>query len=163
LNLLRSKITKTGRRDVQKFIRYRLKSKITRDLKHSRIFNEADLQSVVYLHLRRYLSHDKRWKIFNQPYISKLWGQRKTINFFPDIVLAIKKPRISIELKEKRTVRKNRVMKDAKKLYKLKKQGVIRKGFIIYLYQNKNWLMSIRINFESSLYYYCVFHHPLGI
>jgi len=125
----------TERRDVQKFIKHRLKPKIAKDLKHSRIFNEADLQSVVYLHIRRYLAHDKRWKIFNQPHISKIWGQKKTINFFPDIVLAVTKPRISIELKEKRGVKKSRVVNDAKKLFKLRKQGVIRKGFVIYLFQ----------------------------
>lgn len=131
-----TKKIKTERLDLQRFIKNELKQKIVRDLKNSRIFNEADLQSNVYLHLRKYLKNDNRWKIYNQPYITKMWGGRKTIKFFPDLVLAKTKPRISIELKEKKSVKKTQIINDAKKLYKLRKQNVIRKGFVIYLYQN---------------------------
>jgi len=129
---------KKERRDVQKFIKYKLKSKIVRDLRNYKIITEADLQSCVYLYLRRYLRHDKRWKIFNQPHISKLWGTRKTIDFFPDLVLAVNKPRISIELKAKTTVKKSRIVHDARKLYRMRKQKVIRRGYIIYVYRSKD-------------------------
>jgi len=129
---------KKFRRDVHKFIKYKLKSKIERDLRNYRIITEADLQSCVYLHLRRYLRNDKRWKIFNQPHISKQWGTRKTINFFPDLVLAVTKPRISIELKAKTVVRKSRIVNDARKLYRMRKQKVIRTGFVIYVYRSKD-------------------------
>ena len=128
---------KTSRRDVQKFIRYELKSRLTRDLRKLRITNEAELQTLTYFHLRRFVKPDKRWGIRVQPYISKKWGIRKTISYFPDIVLEIRKPRIALELKEKRSLRKETIRKDARKLYRMKKQQLIRKGFVLYLYRKK--------------------------
>ena len=161
--MLSTKKNKTERRDLQKFIKNELKQKIVKDLKKSRIFNEADLQSNVYLHLRKYLKNDNRWKIYNQPYITKMWGGKKTIKFYPDLVLAKTKPRISIELKEKIYIKKTQIIKDAKKLYKLRMQNVIRKGFVIYLYQNskKNNEQEIQkeVNFwikKYSPYVYCI-------
>jgi len=140
MNMKRKKSnrSKKFRRDVQKFIKHKLKSKIESDLRNSKIITEADLQSCVYLYLRRYLKDDKRWKIFNQPHISKLWGTRKTINFFPDLVLTVTKPRISIELKAKKSVKKSRVVNDARKLYRMRKQKVIRRGYLIYVYRSKD-------------------------
>jgi len=131
-----TKKNKPERRDLLRFIKFDLKQKISRDLKNSRIFTEADLHSVVYFHLRKYLKKDNRWKIYNQPNFSKIWGERKTINVFPDLVLVKTKPRIAIELKEKISVRESYIVHDAKKLHKLCKKGAIRNGFVIYLYQN---------------------------
>jgi len=131
------KTKKTGRRDIQKFIRNELRMKIVRDLKKLRITNEAELQTLTYYHLRRFVWPDKRWGIRVQPYMSKTWGGRKSISYFPDIVLEVKKPRIALELKEKRALKKETVQKDARKLYRLKKQKLIAKGVILYLYRKK--------------------------
>jgi len=130
--------SKTSRRDVQKFIRHSLRPRIAKDLRKLRIVNEAELQTMVYFHLRRYLASDSRWALRIQPYISKKWGNKKPISYFPDIVLeTARKPRIVIELKEKANLRKRTVLFDAKKLYNLKKQKIIRKGFVFYLYRDK--------------------------
>jgi len=127
----------TSRRDVQKFIRCSLRLRIAKDLRKLRIVNEAELQTMVYFHLRHFLANDSRWALRVQPYISKKWGKKKTISYFPDIVLEVTKPRIILELKEKVSLRKETVLKDSKKLYILKKQKIIRKGFILYLYRKK--------------------------
>lgn len=161
---MNKKEIKTSRRDVQKFIRHHLRGKIARDLRKLRITNEAELQTLTYYHLRRFVWPDRRWGIRVQPYLSKIWGNRKSISFFPDIVLEIQKPRIALELKEKRTLKKETVRKDARKLYKMKKQKLISKGFVLYLYRKKTCDDELRIQREVSSwlpprvrpYVYCV-------
>ena len=68
------------------------------------------------------------------------------------MILEKTKPRISIELKEKKTVRKRYIVADAKKLYKLRKQGVIRKGFLIYLYRDEKEKNELGFQKEANVW-----------
>ena len=87
-----------GRLKIRNLIRVGLRRQIVRDLKQRRIASEADLQSCVYFHLRRFLTRDTRWTILNRAYV------RDTLAF-PDLVLRRRgRTRVVIELKEKRTL-----------------------------------------------------------
>ena len=96
-----------------------------------KIVSEADLQSVVYYHLRKFVCRDSSWKIYNKLYSSK----RGKKGVYPDIVLSQFFPKIAIELKEHKSLQEKYVAPDAEKLYHLRKE--IKYGFIIYLTRQK--------------------------
>jgi hypothetical protein len=106
-----------------------------------RIYSEADLQSSVYYHLRRFMSGDPTWKVWNKYYIRRAYNGKSVFRMYPDIVLARvasrSKPRIAIELKERKQIVRRRLSNDAAKLYTLWKRGIIRRGFLIYLFRNR--------------------------
>ena len=122
--------------DVKNFIENELKTRIFEELslKEFRIVSEADLQSIVYLHLRTYLNKDPRWKIYNKLYLSK---PGKNTGIFPDIVIQRNQLRakIAIELKENRSLDIKRARKDSRKLSKL---GRMEHGYLIYLTRQKD-------------------------
>jgi len=124
-------------RELRIFVKTDLVRKISTDLLKLRIVNEAELEANVYLHLRQFLRKDKSWSIRVQKYITKTSYGNKSVRYFPDIVLERRKPRVVIELKERPSLRKKYIRGDAKKIYKLRKLGQIRKGIILYLFRNK--------------------------
>ncbi len=115
------------------FIQNELHKKIIRDLRYHefKIVSEADLQSVVYYHLRKFLCKDESWRIYNKLYSSR----RGRAGVYPDIVLLKCFPKIAIELKEHKSLQKRYVVSDAKKLHRLRER--IKYGFIIYLTRQK--------------------------
>jgi len=132
------KQSKLNSRDVKRFVKIDLIKRISKDLRNLRIVNEAEFEANVYLHLRRFLRTDKAWSIRVQKYITKTSYGNKSIRYFPDLVIERRKPRVIIELKEKITLKKKYVRRDAKKLYKLKKLGETYYGIILYLFRNKD-------------------------
>jgi hypothetical protein len=106
-----------GRLAIREFLRNRLKRKLLQDLRRGSIFCEADLQSCVYYHLRKFLRSDARWAVFNKAFISHL-------SVYPDIVLKRREvPRIAIELKEKRRLTRSWYARDLRKLHQLWRKG----------------------------------------
>lgn len=57
-------------RDVERFIQRKehLRRKLQKEYLEQRMFKEADLQSCTYMHLRRFLKSDKRWRVFVNAY-----------------------------------------------------------------------------------------------
>lgn len=128
-----SKNHKLSSKEITLFIKNELPNKIMADLSYDRlrIVSEADLQSIVYYHLRKFLCKDNSWRIYNKLYSSK----RGTSGVYPDIVLSRCFPKIAIELKEHKSLQKKYVIHDTQKLYRLRKK--IKFGFIIYLTRQK--------------------------
>jgi len=125
-----TKMTEYDRLD--QIVKKELKEDIIADIKNYLIFNESDLQSCVYHHMRNHLHRLNRpeWCVFNKPYL-----KRRAI--FPDIVLFQDiYPRIAIELKwwngnwNEITAMKDR---DKLKLIRLK-YPTVTKGFFCYVY-----------------------------
>lgn len=137
-----------NRTNLDNFIKNELKKRIWNELslKKFRIVSEADLQAIVYLYLRRYLSKDARWKIYNKLYLSKP-GKRTGI--YPDIVIQRNQLRakIAIELKEHRSLDIKRVRSDIKKLSKLPK---MEHGYLIYLTRKKESNMSKLLTYQAQ-------------
>ncbi len=116
-------------KQVNEFIEDMLVMEIFHDLSDVKlkIISEADLQSIVYFHLRKFLEKDSRWKIFNKQPIKR--SGRGGI--YPDLTLFRSLPKIAIELKEHSRLGKKDVKMDANKLLSLRKS--FKKGYIIYV------------------------------
>jgi len=121
-----------GRLEIRNMIRGQLCKRLVRDLKQRRIASEADLQSCVYFHLRRFLARDTKWTVLNRAYV------RETSSF-PDLVLRRRgQTRVVIELKEKRTLKPGWFKADVAKLQVLWRRGsrpVI--GFLLCLLRQR--------------------------
>jgi len=123
--------------NIDSYILHTLLKKISQELSYKKfsILNEADLQTVVYGHLKKYLGKDKckRYKIHNNLYL-KQFGKDRGV--YPDITIfrAMARPRIALELKEHKTLQKKHVMKDVKKLFKFK----MCHAYLIYLTREEN-------------------------
>lgn len=123
--------------DIDNYIQHMLVKKISRELSYKKfgILGEADLQTVVHGHLKKYLNKDKRkrYKIHNELYLTQ---SGKSRGVFPDIVIfrTMPHPRIALELKEHKKLQKKYVMEDVKKLFKFK----IHHAYLIYLTREEN-------------------------
>jgi hypothetical protein len=119
--------------EISRFIEGELLQKIKTDLRRYKIVSEGDLQSCVYYHLRRFLRKDKNWLIYNKTYFTDN-------SVYPDIFIGKGKtkvrPKILIELKEKKAVKKSRIQRDAAKIHKLSQLRKLN-GYIIYLCRSK--------------------------
>jgi hypothetical protein len=86
---------------LESFIRRKLPGRLKKDLLSFHIIREADLASCVYYHLRKYLSPDRKWKVFAERH-SRLTGHFIDIVIFREGKEGSKKcqqPRLAIELK----------------------------------------------------------------
>jgi hypothetical protein len=120
-----------GMREVQSFIRHRLKSKLFNDFTRIpfRIFRERDLHACCYHHLRRFLDGDHTWEILNEPYLKNLKGRGKSA--MPDMVLLRHgKPRLLLEFKFRRRGGGLRT-KEQRVMRKAVKKGIARKAYYI--------------------------------
>lgn len=83
--------------EVQAFIRRKenLRAKLRRDYLEQRMIHEGDLQACTYMHLRRFLKSDKRWRVFANAYFE---GHAR----YPDLtIMEGQKRRLAIELKKR--------------------------------------------------------------
>ena len=123
-------------RDIENFIENEFLKKISRELKYEKfgIVSEADLQSVAYLYLKKYLDRDPRYKLYNKIYLTQ---SRKSNGVYPDMAILrkIAQPRIAIEFKERHRLEKRYVISDMKKLYGLKG---MQHGYLIYLTRDRD-------------------------
>ena len=77
----------------ERFLSGAIKKLLQQDLRRCKMVKEADLESCVYYHLRRFLGRDRSWRIFARKY-------SKTIKRYPDLLLYKEgTPCIAIELK----------------------------------------------------------------
>jgi len=132
---------KLGIKEVQDFIKQKLRDKVLERYKSFQILSEADLQSHVWQILYDYFKSDPRTKnmimVLNKPYL-------KEIGIHPDIVIfRRKKPWIIIELKEWKKPRKKSALRDFKRIldakdhFSNKYNYKLQRGYFLYVAWNK--------------------------
>ena len=147
---------KTGRdlqEEIANFLKYRLEKSIIRDVKDFQISSEADLRSSVTYHIRNFLYkmgrddlrlHTGLWTYPSKKAVKRLKEIGRKGGSKIEIDVAISKLSfenapsrvIGIELKEReKDPSDDYVTSDVKKLSILREDGMIKYGFVIYLYK----------------------------
>jgi predicted AAA+ superfamily ATPase len=79
--------------EAERFISGAMRNRLQKDLQQNKMVKEADLESCVYYHLRRFLGADQRWRILARKYSPK-------VKRYPDLLIYRKgEPKIAVELK----------------------------------------------------------------
>lgn len=124
-------------KEVSSFIKKGLIARLRNDSRKNRVASEGDLQSAAYFHIRRFLRKDGRWVISNKLTV----GKKGDSKIYPDLVISTLRhklrPRIAIELKEKKAFSTTVIKKDLTKLGTFLSKARLKAGFLIYLCRGK--------------------------
>jgi len=135
-------------RDVEQFIRKKLKSNLRQDLRELRIIKEADLECSSYFYLRRFIGKDHRWRILARKHV------KRTGHYIDMLIFRKGIPRIAIEFKWRH---KKISGKDRRSLVaSLKKLGVNKAYFFSALPDRSKYVRMEKKSAEKYSFHECV-------